>query len=87
MRNKGLLKVLNGIKLILDNHENNLDSLRISLEFFRSFRGSLLHKPVTGHELFFAASYSKLSIDKKIMSIKQETLRETGLSVDLVEVQ
>ena len=53
--NKGPLKVLNGTKLILDDHGNNLDSFRISLESFRSFRGPLLHKPVT----IFAISYSK----------------------------
>ena len=50
--NKGPLKVLNGTKLILDDHRNNLDSFRISLESFRSFRGTLIHKPVTGQELF-----------------------------------
>ena len=57
--NKGPLKVLNGTKLILDDHGNNLDSFRISLESFRSFRGPLLLKPVTGQKLFFAVSYSK----------------------------
>ena len=55
----GSLKVLNGTKLILDDNGNTLDSFRISLEPFRSFRGPLLHKPVTGQELFFAVSYSK----------------------------
>ena len=59
MGNKGPLKVLNGTKLILDDHGSNLDSFRISLESFKSFKGSLLHKPVTGQELFFAVSYSK----------------------------
>ena len=53
------MKVLNEAKLILGDHENNLDSFRISLESFRSFRGPLLHKPVTGQKLFFAVSYSK----------------------------
>ena len=47
MGNKGPLKVLNGTKLILDDHGNNLDSFRISLESFRFFRDPLLHKPVT----------------------------------------
>ena len=60
--NKGLLKVLNGTKLILDNHGYSLDSFRISLESFRFFRGPLLPKPVTGQELFFATSYSKLAL-------------------------
>ena len=54
--NKGPQKVLNGAKLILDDHGNNLDSFRISLESFRSFRGPLLLKPVTGQELFFVVS-------------------------------
>jgi len=35
------------------------DSYTISLESFRSFRGPLFRKPVTGQELFFAVSYSK----------------------------
>ena len=54
--NKGLLNVLNGTKLVLDDHGNNLDSFRISLESFMSFRGPLLLKPVTGQELLFAYS-------------------------------
>ena len=37
------LKVLNGTKLILDDHGNNLDSFRISLESFRS------HTPQTSN--------------------------------------
>ena len=53
------LKVLNGTKLNLDEHGNNLDSFRISLESNRSFRGPLLLKPVTSQELLFAVSYSK----------------------------
>ena len=57
------MKVLNGTKLILDDHGNNLDSFRINLESFRSFRGSLLHKSVTGQELFSAVSYSKPALE------------------------
>ena len=57
--NKGPLMALNGTKLIFDDHGNKVDSFRISLESFRSFKGPLLHKPVTGQELFFAVSYSK----------------------------
>ena len=52
-----VLKALNGTELILDDHGNNLDSFRISLKAFMSF-----HKPVTGQELFFAVSYSKLAL-------------------------
>ena len=49
---RGPLKILNGIKLILDGQGNHLDSYTISLESFRSFRGPLFRKPVTGQELF-----------------------------------
>ena len=56
-----LLKILNGIELILDDHGNNLDSF--SLESFRTFRGPLLHKPVTVQELFLAVSYSKPALE------------------------
>ena len=56
------LENTNFTKLILDDHGNNLDSFRISLESFRSFRGPLLHKPVTGQELFFAVYYSKFAL-------------------------
>ena len=45
-------KVLNGTKLILDDHGNNLDSFRISLESFRSFKGPLPHKPVLVRNYF-----------------------------------
>ena len=61
--NKSPLKVLNGTKRILDDHGNNLDSFRISLESFRSFRGPLLHNPVTGQELFFTVSYNKPALN------------------------
>ena len=54
--------VLNSTKMIRDDNENNLDLFRISLESFRSFRGPLLDKSVTGQELFFAVSYSKSAL-------------------------
>ena len=59
------MKVLNTTKLILDDHGNNLDSFRISLESFRSFRGPLLLKPITGQEPFFAVSYGKPTLGSK----------------------
>ena len=68
MWNKGPLKVLNDAKLILDDHGNNLGSFKLSSESFRSFRGPLLGKPVTGQELFFAVSYSKLALVMKKLS-------------------
>ena len=66
MENKGPMKVLNGTIQILDDHGNNLDLFRISLESFRSFRGPPLFKPVTGQELLFAVSYSKLALETKV---------------------
>ena len=57
--NRGLLKILNGIKLILNDQGNHLDSNTISLESFRSFRGQIFRKPVTGQELFLSVSYNK----------------------------
>ena len=50
---------MNGIKFILDDQGNHLDSYTISLESFRSFRGPLFRKPITGQEFLFAVSYSK----------------------------
>ena len=44
--NRGLLKILNDIKLILDDQGNHLDSYTISLKSFRSFRGPLFPKSV-----------------------------------------
>ena len=46
------LKIMNGIKLILDDQGNHLDSYTISLESLRSFRSPLFCKPVTGKEHF-----------------------------------
>jgi hypothetical protein len=37
----------------------DVNSYTFSLESFRSFRGSLFSKRVTGQEFFFAVSYSK----------------------------
>ena len=49
---RGPLKILNGIRLIQDVQGIHLDSYTISLESFRSFRGPLFLKPVTGQEFF-----------------------------------
>ena len=48
----------------VDDKGNNLDSSRISLKSFWSFRGPLLYKLVTGQELSFAISYSKPALVK-----------------------
>ena len=50
--NRGPLKILNGIRLILDDQGNHLDLYTIRLESFRSFKGPLFRKPITGQELF-----------------------------------
>ena len=65
---RGPLKILNDVKLILDDQGNYFDSYVISLKSFKSFRGSLICKPVTGQELFFAVSYSKLALVMKKLS-------------------
>ena len=56
--------ILNGTKLILDDHGNNLHSFRVRLESFRSFIGPLLPKPVTGQEQFFTVFYNKPALAK-----------------------
>ena len=53
------MKVVNPIRLILDDQGNHLESYTISLESFRSPSEVPKRKPVTGQELFFAVSYSK----------------------------
>ena len=75
LENKGALKVLKGTKLIVDDHGNILDSFRISLESFRSFRGPQLLKPVTGQELFLAVSYCKPALEVKWSCEKIEIRR------------
>ena len=71
----GPLKVLNGTKLILEGHGNNLDSFRISLESFRSFRCPLLPKPVSWLGLSFAVSYNKLALKAVWISLIHWPLR------------
>ena len=78
MGNRKPLKVLNGTKVILDDYGNSLDSFRINLESFRSFKGPLFHKPVTGQELFFAVSYSKLALIKNSMTNNVTNFLDNG---------
>ena len=78
--NKGCLKILNGTKLIIDDHGNNLNSFRIILESFSFFRGPLLLKPVTGQELSFAVSYSEPALVDGL-SNKKETIWQKGQSI------
>ena len=61
---RGSLKDLKDSKLILNESKLFPLSSRISLVPFRTFRGPLFPKPVTGQELFFAVSYSKLALIK-----------------------
>ena len=60
--------------MISDDHGNNLDSIRISLE---AFKGPLVHKPVTGQCQFFAVSYSKPALE---YSFKNRTSKWKGAS-------
>ena len=55
----GPLKDLKDSRLILNESKLFPWSSRISLVPFRTFRGPLFPKPVTGQELFLAVSYSK----------------------------
>ena len=64
--NRGPLKILNGVKLILDDERNHLDSYKFSLESFRSFKDPIFRKPVTGQELF-SVSYSKPALNFKML--------------------
>ena len=59
LRNRESLEVLNDIKLILNDLGGHSCSFRTNLVSFRTFRYPLFLIPVTGHELFFAVSYSK----------------------------
>ena len=54
---------LNGTKMNLDDHGNNLNLFRISLESFRFFRGHLLTpQTINWSGNVFAVSYSKLAL-------------------------
>ena len=71
--NRGPLKILNGIELILDDQGNHLDSNTISLESFRYFRVPLFCKTVTGQELFFAVYYIKPALAKMLHVYKMSS--------------
>ena len=62
------LKDLTDSKLILNEFKLFPCSSRISLVPFRTFRGPLFPKPVTGQDLFFAVSYSKPALRGKLIS-------------------
>ena len=63
-----------------------MDSNTISLEPFRSFRGPLFHKPVTGQKLFFAVSYSKLALAEQVGGVNQELEDMKNLRVRTLKV-
>ena len=54
------LKVLNNNRLILNNQGDQLESH--NLKSFRTFRGPLFHKPVTGQVLFLDTQYNKVAL-------------------------
>ena len=57
--NRGHLKVLNDIKLILNEHESPPHNFRFNLVSFKASRGPLFQKPSFLVWTFFAVSYSK----------------------------
>ena len=59
LRNREPSKDLNDSKLFVYDSKWFTWSSRINFISFRIFRGPLFHKPLIGHELFFAVSYSK----------------------------
>ena len=61
--NRGPLKDLKDSKLILNESKLFPWSSRINLVQFSTFRGALFSKPVTGHKLFIAVSYSKPALE------------------------
>ena len=61
---RGPLKIMNCIKLILDDHVKHSDSFRIYFESFRSLRGTLLPKPVHNWSgTCFSTWYNKLALE------------------------
>ena len=75
--NKGPLKVLNGNKLILDDHGNNLDSFRISLESFRSFRGPYTPQTSNLSGTIFCRFLQQTGSTKKVW-LKDLTMKSNG---------
>ena len=71
--------VLNGIKLILDDQRNHLDSFQSVWKSFRSFRGPLFCQPVTGQELFVVVSYSKLALGDLVIYTSKDMVRLPGI--------
>ena len=55
----GPLKILNGIKLILDDQGESLKLIYNQFGIIQVLQSSPILKPVTGQEFFFAVSYSK----------------------------
>ena len=54
--NRGHLKVLKDIKLVLNEHEWHSESFRINLTSFKASRGPIFPKPVSWLRLFFRSS-------------------------------
>ena len=74
---RGPLKILNGIKLILNDVGNLFYWYTFSLELFRSFRGPLFCKPINGQELLFAVSYRKPALeDNQLIKLKYKRTRK-----------
>ena len=61
--NRGHLKVLKDIKLVLNEHEWHSESFRINLTSFKASRGPIFPKPVSWLRLFFRSSLQQTCSD------------------------
>ena len=66
LRNPGILNYSN---LMLNDKGGHLDSFKINAETFRTFRGSLFLKQITGRELHLDAQYIQLALELRYMKI------------------
>ena len=79
------------MKLIVDYQGNLLDSYAISLESFRSFRGPLFRKPVTGQELLLpflkqtGSSIDSICLSTEVLAFKHADYVLSMLKIILIK--
>ena len=78
-------KIRNGIKLILDDQKNHLNSYIISLKLFRSFRCHLFRKLLTGQDFFFAVSYNKPALMQTKSHFSYKIWKFLGIIVKILK--
>ena len=81
------LKDLKDSKLILNESKLFRWSSRISLVPFRTFRGPLFLKPITGQELFLAVSYSKPALVIVIFDTNNQFYERNSTENDMVHCE